>query len=523
MIITFLPLSPASHKFSSYEIDPVKPGFEAPLERCISINGAERVLEGKIHGPEVFRIVNGELYTGLATGEVVKVTASGVVNLVTKIGESCAGYWEEAKCGRPLSIQYCEKEKKLYVLDAYYGIWKMDLNGKNKQLLVSPRVKIDDEVPKIFNSMVLAENGDIYWTDSSTDYSLKDGLFTTLVNPSGRLLHYSASKNSSEVLTGGLAFANGVAISPNKDFVIVAETLSMRIKKHYISGSKKGQTEVFVTGLPGYPDNIQVLPDGSGFLVGQYAAFDASNPCLSRHMSKIPFLRRMLARFLTILKLPLQYIKKHFEYDLLEKIFYNISSFKSLAKSLSPITGFLYIDWNGNIVNCYMNSDRSLSSISDAIVYNQKLYLGSPHNEYIGAISIPKDLVKAFKTEDRPKPREVPKGQKPVETKPPVKETKPVETKPQITKPVTPKPVDPKPQPPKAAEPKPQAPKPVEPKRQQPKADSKLPKADPEAKKPVKEQIPIMEEIPSDTAKPNKDTLKVIKKSGPTEIPNPEL
>lgn len=37
------------------------------------------------------------------------------------------------------------------------------------------------------------------------------------------------------------------------------------------------------------------------------------------------------------------------------------------------------------------------------------------------------------------------------------------------------------------------------------------------------QQIPIKEDIPSDTIKPSKETLKVIKKAGPAEIPNPEL
>lgn len=38
-----------------------------------------------------------------------------------------------------------------------------------------------------------------------------------------------------------------------------------------------------------------------------------------------------------------------------------------------------------------------------------------------------------------------------------------------------------------------------------------------------KREIPIKEEISSDTMKPNKETLKVIKKDGPAEIPNPNL
>lgn len=66
-----------------------------------------------------------------------------------------------------------------------------------------------------------------------------------------RLFHYDAARNQSKVLLDNLWFANGVVLSPNNDFVVVSESFRARMMKYYISGPKKGQSEVFVDGLPG--------------------------------------------------------------------------------------------------------------------------------------------------------------------------------------------------------------------------------------------------------------------------------
>lgn len=78
----------------------------------------------------------------------------------------------------------------MYVADAYYGIWKVNLETFKKQLLVSPRVPINGKVPMTFNSVALAQNGDIFWTDSTSEYHLKDGITGIMCDPTGRLVIY---------------------------------------------------------------------------------------------------------------------------------------------------------------------------------------------------------------------------------------------------------------------------------------------------------------------------------------------
>lgn len=57
--------------------------------------------------------------------------------------------------------------------------------GKQLQL-VSLDHEIGGKRPKLPNSLVVTENGDLYWTDSSTEFQLYDGVFDLLADGSGR-------------------------------------------------------------------------------------------------------------------------------------------------------------------------------------------------------------------------------------------------------------------------------------------------------------------------------------------------
>lgn len=59
------------------------------------------------------------------------------------------------------------------------------------------------------------------------------------------------AKNESKVLLDNLWFTNGLVLSPDNQFVVVAETCKLRLLKYYIDGPKKGKSEVFADGLPG--------------------------------------------------------------------------------------------------------------------------------------------------------------------------------------------------------------------------------------------------------------------------------
>lgn len=98
--------------------------------------------------------------------------------------------YEESRCGRPLGLAFDTLGNSLIIADAYYGIWQVDLDNGKKKILVSPQEELEGkDIPrkaKIFNSVAVDKKGDIYWTDSSSDFLLQDLVYTSFANPSGR-------------------------------------------------------------------------------------------------------------------------------------------------------------------------------------------------------------------------------------------------------------------------------------------------------------------------------------------------
>ena len=52
-----------------------------------------------------------------------------------------------------------------------------------------------------------------------------------------------------QVLMSGLNFANGIVVSHEYDFFLVAETGSYKIHKYWLKGPKSGTSEIFIENL----------------------------------------------------------------------------------------------------------------------------------------------------------------------------------------------------------------------------------------------------------------------------------
>ena len=77
----------------------------------------------------------------------------------------------------------------------------------------------------------------------------------------GRLLKYDARTKQVTVLKDGLPYPNGVAVSYDRTYVVVAHTVPCQAFRYWLKGPKAGQYELFAD-LPGYPDNVR--RDGHG-------------------------------------------------------------------------------------------------------------------------------------------------------------------------------------------------------------------------------------------------------------------
>jgi adipocyte plasma membrane-associated protein len=268
----------------------------------------------------------------------------------------------------------------------------------------------------MFNGVAVTKNGDIFFSSSSSEFGMNDGAYSFFVNPSGRLIHFERKTGKLTVILDNLWFANGVALSPEEDFVLVAETHASRITKFYLKGEKKGQTEVFVEGLPGIPDNI--TPDEDGLWIGLVVSADPQHPMLPQSLTRMPWVRKFIVRILHLIEMPFTFISNVYPNPYTKSIAYSIGSFAAFSFIFPPRTTIVRTDWNGKIIGSLHGFDQSVQTVSQVVEFNDHLYIGSPYNDFIAKVKfVNKDKIHPAKKEVK---REAPP---PVVTQPPTTTT----------------------------------------------------------------------------------------------------
>ena len=107
----------------------------------------------------------------------------------------------------------------------------------------------------------------------------------------GFVVEYQPDTGVAHVIMDGLNFANGIAISEDQQYLLVAETGNYRIHRYWLQGPKAGQSEVIIDNLPGFPDNINNGLNGR-FWVGLVAP----RKKILDDFSASPFVRKMMLR-----------------------------------------------------------------------------------------------------------------------------------------------------------------------------------------------------------------------------------
>ncbi|RWR77044.1 protein STRICTOSIDINE SYNTHASE-LIKE 10-like protein [Cinnamomum micranthum f. kanehirae] len=217
-------------------------------------------------GPETidFDCAGEGPYTGVSDGRVLKWLGDerGWIEFATtsreRNKEECSGTNDselEDTCGRPLGLRFNKATGDLYIVDAYFGLLVVGHHGG----LATQLATSAEGAPFHFTNGV-----DIDQTASKsctckfelTSLFCRDYIWVILSGDmTGRLMQYDPKSKQVTVLLRGLFFANGVALSKDKTFLVVAETTTRRILRYWLQGPKMGKHEVFAQ-LPGFPDNI---------------------------------------------------------------------------------------------------------------------------------------------------------------------------------------------------------------------------------------------------------------------------
>ena len=211
---------------------------------------------------------------------------------------------------------------------------------------------------------------------------------TALPNPSGRLIHYSRATGKTKVLLDKIFFANGVALSPSEDFLVVSDTFAARLIKVWLKGDKKGRNEVFIDGLPGTPDNLSF--DNDGIWVALASAIDEKNPMPAHLLASFPLIRKFLARLLELIKLPFSFVESFYPNSLTQFVCREFMSMDMIMFLIPPRRTIIRLDWDGNIVKSLHGSDNSAGSVTHALLVDDELYMGSVTSKFIARVKIAK-------------------------------------------------------------------------------------------------------------------------------------
>ncbi|KAL4178938.1 hypothetical protein AMTRI_Chr13g117650 [Amborella trichopoda] len=241
-IIVFSPISPHLLLF---------PPLLATSANNNRLQAITKVGEGSVEGPEDMAVdkKNNVMYTTSRDGWIKRMHFNNNSN------ES----WENWKFvgGKGLLGLTISKDGHLLVCDAEKGLLRAGEDGVT--LLAD---EVDGSKIRFADDVVESTDGMVYFTDASTKFELHRWFLDVLeAKPHGRVLKFDPHTGKTSVVLKDLAFANGIALSPRNDFLIVCETWKFRCLKHWLN--EDIPTEVFVENLPGGPDNINLAEDGS--------------------------------------------------------------------------------------------------------------------------------------------------------------------------------------------------------------------------------------------------------------------
>lgn len=260
---------------------PKPPGFTGDYASNNALDAATQVSlpTGEIGPEDLAQLPDGRVLTTSLSGNLYRIDTPQP-QLIDQLG------------GRPLGLR-TGPDGALYIADSFRGILRWD--GASSLTTVADQI---DGAPIVYaNQLDVAADGTIYFSNSSdrfdpetmggtkptsilTIWEQSDTGYVARIRPDGQL----------DKIATGLVYANGVALSPQQDFLLIAETGRARIHRHWLTGDKAGQTELFLDNLPGYPDNLEAQGDGS------YWVSFASPRVPSEALMPYPALRKVIWR-----------------------------------------------------------------------------------------------------------------------------------------------------------------------------------------------------------------------------------
>lgn len=269
---------------------PVDNGLVDPFGPDDRLRRVQLIELGEHEGPEdIAAGPDGKVYTGTNDGKIIRFATSGYgVEVFADTG------------GRPLGLEFGD-DGNLYVANAYIGLQKISPDGTVELLTDS----FNGKPINYADDLAVALDGTIYFSDASSKFGAKkiggsyEASLLDLMEHGGHgsIFKYDPTSGETSLVIDNLNFANGVAISDDQQFLMICETGTYRVLRHWLAGDRAGQTEVVIDNLPGFPDNVNNGRSGK-FWIGLVAP---RNDLLDG-MSDKPWLRKLVQRLPAVLR-----------------------------------------------------------------------------------------------------------------------------------------------------------------------------------------------------------------------------
>jgi sugar lactone lactonase YvrE len=273
-------------------VDPIawtpspNPGQTGAFAQSDGFRAPQKLIAEAGLGPEdVTRGADGFFYTGMQDGRILRFRAEGAGRFRAENAGQPDLFVNTG--GRPLGMQF-DAHDNLIVADAFKGLLSISPDRAITVLtdsVAGKRMLFPDDLD-------IAQDGVIWFTDASQRFDQHHWILDFWeCRPTGRLLSYDPKTKQTRVHMEALRFANGVALGPDDAFVLVNETIAARVMRLWLKGPKAGATDVFIDGLPAYPDNLSY--NGKGIF---WVALPAPRVELLEDIAGRPFLRKTLLR-----------------------------------------------------------------------------------------------------------------------------------------------------------------------------------------------------------------------------------
>ncbi len=332
LLLAPVPITPAAWT------PPVAPTLTGQYQQNTRLAPVQKLPLGDGHKPEDVALdAGGKIYGGFEDGRIMVLQPDGTQPRVfANTG------------GRPLGLAF-DRAGNLIVADAIKGLLSVNKSAEVKVLAV----EADGVRFGCLNDLDIAADGTIYFTEASNKFPMSQFTNELLEHqPNGRLLALDPQSQKPRTLLRGLYFANGVAVSPDQSFVLVAETGMYRVRRVWLKEPKLGQTDIFIDNLPGFPDGISSNGHDRFWL----ALVTPRQALFDRTLLPHPFLRKVVAR------LP-----------------------KFLQPAPQRYSFVLGLDQSGRVVeNLQSGSPDCFAQIANVVERNNTLYFGSIGEDTVG-------------------------------------------------------------------------------------------------------------------------------------------